>query len=492
MTGFWRWPGKWMAVACCAGLFLLCGWEQGARAQPPRQATVPVLMVSDIHFEPFWDPAKAVELAAAPVTQWRAILAAPNTADRRQRFADLQIGCHDKGTDTLYPLLASSLAAMRADAAGARFITLSGDLIAHDFGCKFNSIFPHATPSDYRAFVAKTVEFVALELHASFPGVPLYTALGNNDTDCGDYQLDAHGTLLANVGPQIVADLGVREPERNQALKDFMSGGYYDVALPAPMRHARLVVLDDQFMAKKYRSCSGAPDPKAAADQIAWLREQLESARRDHERVWVMAHIPPGVDPYSTARKMRDVCGGESPEMFLSSGALAATLADFGDVIRLVILGHTHMDELRLLEPPGGESAAHPAVAVKIVGSISPVDQNNSSFTVARVDAATAELVDYQVFAASGPTGVRTVWSKEYDFRATYGVPAFTASSVAELIARFRADPGAQSQVSQSYLRNYFVGDRSKELVPFWPQYVCALANSTQETYRACVCPSGK
>ncbi len=488
---FVRWLPKWWVLAGCAGAALPYGWAQIAAARAPRQAMVAALMVSDIHFEPFWDPAKAAELAAVPVTQWSAILAAPDSPDRARSFAQLQEACDARGADSSYPLLASSLEAMRANAGGTNFITLSGDLMAHSFGCKFNSIFPHATPSEYQAFVAKSIEFVELELHTSFPDAALYTALGNNDSDCGDYRLDAHGALLADIGPQIVADLRGPESERKQALRTFEDGGYYSVPLAAPIHDARMMVLDNVFMSKKYRSCSGAPDAKAAADQIAWLRDQLKAARRDHEKVWVMAHIPPGVDPYSTALKMRDVCGGESPEMFLSSGVLADTLADFGDVIQLAIFAHTHMDELRLLLPAMGSDKS-PAVPVKMVSSISPVDGNNPSFTVARVDAANADLVDYQVYAASNQTGVHTLWSKEYDFRDTYHEPAFTAPSVADLITGFRIDGGAHGQASQNYLRNYFVGDRSAMLTQFWPQYVCTLANSTAEAYRSCVCSAGK
>ena len=43
--------------------------------------------------------------------------------------------------------------------------------------------------------------------------------------------------------------------------------------------------------------------------------------------------------------------------MFLSSEALAETMARFGDVIRLAIFAHTHMDEVRLLAG-GGSSAS--------------------------------------------------------------------------------------------------------------------------------------
>lgn len=316
--------------------------------------------------------------------------------------------------------------------------------------------------------------------------------MGNNDSDCGDYQLDANGSFLRDVAASIVPHLGIPPAQQAQALHTFQAAGNYNVPMPAPVKHTRFIVLDNLFMSNRYATCSGATDAKPAADQIAWLREQLETARREHAKVWVMAHIPPGVDPYSTARKMRDVCGGEQAEMFLASDALADTLAEFGDVIRLAIFAHTHMDELRLLEPAGGTSAAHPAVAVKMVSSISPVDGNNPSFTVARVNASTADLVDYKVYAASNQTGVDTTWSKEYDFADTYHEPLFTAATVSNLVAGFSADKTAQTPASQSYLQNYFVGNRSALLKPFWPLYVCALANATPQAYRSCACSTGK
>ncbi len=40
-----------------------------AQAAPASEQTVPALLVSDIHFEPFWDPAKVSQLVAAPIRQ---------------------------------------------------------------------------------------------------------------------------------------------------------------------------------------------------------------------------------------------------------------------------------------------------------------------------------------------------------------------------------------------------------------------------------------
>ena len=478
-----------LLASCCFCLLSAQAFAQApARPAPSGAATIPVLMVSDIHFEPFFDPAKAPQLAAAPAAQWNSILAAPASPDQQQRFAALQKGCHAKGVDTSYPLLDTSLRTMRAHAGDAKFITVSGDLISHDFSCKFDSVFPHSAPSAYSAFVVKTVEYVLLQLRGTFPGVPVYAALGNNDSGCGDYQLDAHSDFLSATGQSITSGFPV--PERGHAQETFAAGGYYSVSLPAPIQHARLLVLDDLFMSSRYETCSGKPDPAAASAQIAWLRDQLAMARRDKEKVWVMSHIPPGVDPYSTASKLVDVCGGKPAVTFLSSDALASTIAEFGDVVQLAIFAHTHMDELRLLTPSivGQASPAQESVALKMVPSISPVDGNNPSFMVARVDPATAVMTDYHVFSASDHSG--TTWADEYDYTRSYHEPSFSSPSVENLVSDFKADPKAKAEPSQAYLDHYLGKSGQLELKAFWPEYICALQNRTPESYRSCVCTS--
>jgi sphingomyelin phosphodiesterase acid-like 3 len=474
-----------VVVLVCA-ILVFTGTCPSQPAQTDK-TLVPALMISDIHFEPFWDPAKTAQLAAAPASAWKGILESPESADRAARFGALQDSCHARGEDTSYPLFNASLHGMHG-AADYRFVTVSGDLIAHSFSCKFKTLFPQASAADYSAFVEKTIEYVVGSLRGDFPGVPVYAALGNNDSDCGDYQLDAHSDFLAATGKVLTAD--VPERARKEAAASFAAGGSYSVALPAPIRHTRLLVIDNLFMARKYAGCSGKPDPSAAAAQIAWLTQQLDRARRDKEKVWVMGHIPPGIDPYSTAIKGVNVCDGKEPQMYLSSEALADTLAGYGDVIRLVIFAHTHMDELRVLKPDKS-SGGHGPVAVKMIPSISPIDGNNPSFTAAWIDPDTAVLTEYRVFAAPDKSGVNGAWAEEYDYARAYGEPSFSSSSVVDLIAEFKADPSAQSNASQSYLHSYFVGDAATVLTPFWPQYVCALGNHTESSYRECLC-SGK
>jgi sphingomyelin phosphodiesterase acid-like 3 len=457
---------------------------------PPVRATIPALLISDIHFEPFWDPVNVPQLVTAPVSEWRAILAAVPSPDQQQRFAVLQQNCHARGVDTSFALFDSSLKAMRSHAADAKFVIVSGDLLSHAFQCKYNILFPQSTPADYRAFAEKTLDYVMEELYGAFPNTPVYVALGNNDSDCGDYRLDAQSEYLTVTGSEVTKNF--LTTERQTAQESFGYGGYYSVSLPTPIENARLLVLNDIFMSSNYLTCAGKADPTAANAQLIWLRQQLTEARANKQKIWVMGHIPPGIDLYATARRMADVCSGQSPTMFLASEKMANVIAEFGDVVELAIFAHTHMDELRLLKEDSQSPAPGKSVAVKMVPSISPINGNHPSFTVAQIDPSSAALVDYKVFAASNLTGVGAVWKEEYDFARSYHEAEFTASSVSQLIAGFAADPSAKTQASQNYIEDFSVGYASPLLSLAWPQYVCTLTNHTRQAFKACVCPAAQ
>ncbi len=491
------------ALTCLSIGFVPAACAQESRPLPPAsthalasgqaaKVDISALLVSDIHFDPFHDPARAKELVDAPVGQWRSILSAPLSANQQQAFDQLQQSCHARGADTPFALLRSGLQAMKARQPGAKFMTVSGDLIAHDFTCRYEKLFPSAAPGGYEAYVVKTIAFVMAEIRAAFPDMPIYMALGNNDSGCGDYQLTAGSGFLAQTGKVIAEGLPLSQKEN--ALKEFGEGGYYSVTMAEPMRNTRLIVVNDVFLSTKYSTCDGKPDPAPAAEQMRWLEEQLKRAREAGQRVWLMGHIPPGIDPYSTVAKLRNVCGGQAPVMFLSSDKMADLMVEYADVMRLGIFGHTHMDEMRLLEPEGTSlnTAGERMTAIKLVPSISPVDGNNPSFTVARVDPYAATLEDYDVIAASNQTGVGTTWANEYDYAQTYHESEFSPLAEKKLIDEFKNDPTANTAASKEYLRNYFAGNTGRALTPFWPQYVCALSNHTAKGYASCVCFGAK
>jgi len=442
--------------------------------------------ISDIHFDPFHDPGKSWQLDAAPVSQWESILDSPSTADQRKAFDSLQQRCGAKGVDTPPELLRSLVNAMRAQKTDAKFMVVSGDLVVHDFTCRYQKLFPQASAGAYQAFVVKTMSYVLGELRGAFPDIPIYAAMGNNDSGCGDYQLDPNSEFFASAGD--IFALGLPAQEQRKASKEFAAEGNYSITMAAPMKNTRLIVLNDTFLSPKYRTCADKKDSTGADEEVAWLKNQLADARQSGQRVWVMGHIPPGIDPYSTAEKFRDVCGGEDAVKFMSSEKIADLLVEYAAVVKLAIFAHTHMDELRLLQPGANRTVG---VAVKMVPSVSPVHGNNPSVTIATINPSSAVMQDYTVITASNLTGIDTKWATEYNYARAYHQTEFSSAALSALIAKFRSDNISVLPESASYLRNYFPGNRSAELSPFWMQYTCALNNYTDKGYAACVCRTG-
>lgn len=445
-------------------------------------------MLSDLHFEPFFDPAKFSELRSAPIAEWPAILSKPDSATRLAAFSELQRACGVRGTDSPWPLILSSLHQAQQQEPAPLFVTVSGDLLAHGFICKVHRVDSSATAAEASAFAAKTVEFVVRQVRSVYPSVPIYFALGNNDSGCEDYFETPDSSFLKSVAASLATTL--HTPEARTSLEaSFPRFGDYSVMLPGAMHTTRLVVVQDIYGSTHYRGCNNKPDSRPAAEQIAWLRKQLTEARANGEQVWVMGHIPPGVDVYTTYHRYLfapgEACNVKQPQMFLSSGVLGDTIAEFGDSVRLAIFAHTHMDEIKLLVGPNGS-----AVPVKLVPSISPVNGNDPSFMVAQVSPQTATMKDYEVYAATSAEGVK--WNREYRYSDVYQLPDFSAKSIDELTLHLIDDKTGEEETSRAYERFFLAGGgtfASLGLQRLWPAYSCSLREQDPAAFRRCMCP---
>jgi len=397
-------------------LLLTAPVAQAQPAHPP--AAVPVLFLSDIHFNPFADPALTAQFAGRPVV-----------APLSPAVADAQSSCATLDTPTA--LFQSSLTAAHLRAAPIRFVTVTGDLLSHQFiRCfaafvlntppagsdedqyKAFSSTPGGTLDLYRSFVQKTIEYVAGQLQQALPGVPIYFALGNNDTACGDYDIDPNDALLKNTAYLVAASAhGTRaadiplDARANPTAPfnpngDYQFLGDYNIPIPAlPTTH--LIVLDDLFLSASHLTCSGQPEPESTAKaQKKWLNDQLDAASAAHQKVWVMGHIPPGLDPYTTLRK-RAITYFLSPD-------ITSDLASHSPDVRLALFAHTHFDSLSEISPANPKD---PPITLKLVQSICPNHGNPPSITIAHVDPRTARLIDYTVImAAQAAPGAPYTW----------------------------------------------------------------------------------
>jgi sphingomyelin phosphodiesterase acid-like 3 len=484
MTGKKR--SGWVALLC--GILSCLGT---ARAVPlpklPQPHPVQVLFLSDLHFDPYRDPAKVPALRAAAVMQWPKILADPDSLTQAKDYSALQTACHARGMDSSWSVVDSSLKEAHKQEADPLFITVSGDLLVHNFDCRLKTLDPSATAADVSAFAAKTIEFLATSLRLSFPGVPVYMALGNNDSGCANYHQNPGSAFVKQTDASIATEFSSRRYEKT-ALKAFSDRGDYAVLLPRSMAETRLIVLQDVYASPAYSSCDGQGSTDARTAQVAWLREQLQAAHKLHQKVWVMAHIPPGVDTYASFHKYVSspdkLCSVTAPTMMMQSDTLAQTMLEYAPEVKLAIFAHTHMDEMKLLRATGGA-----AIGAKLVPSISPVNGNHPAFILAKVQPNTAVMTDYTVYAAEDAQA--TAWKEEYRFSQAYRQPDFSSRTVATLATKMADDKAGEDELSQTYQRWFLPGDDgsfARGLKAVWPGYACAVTEDGGTAFQDCLC----
>jgi sphingomyelin phosphodiesterase acid-like 3 len=492
-------------IAPTAVLFFLGASNLPLTAQ--QKSAPHVIMLSDIHFDPFHDPGKAAKLRSLPISRWGKVLAGPATPGQAADFDRLQTTCNARGVDTPYVLLDSTIYAMHKVQPKPAFITVSGNIMANQFDCRYHTLFPAATPAETSAFAAKTIEFVAYSLWYTYQDTPIYMALGNTDSSCQDNREDPGSYFLQATSRHFAATTYTFN-NRFAILNNFAKYGNYSTLLPYPMHKTRLIVMQDVYQSKKYLPCKASASQTAESfyEQTDWLHLQLAMAKKNHEKVWIMAHIPPGMDAQTMASKPVNMCSiaadkpEPAPDTFLSTEFFANNLDEYSTNIALMIFGHTHMDEVRVFKTAKGEP-----VPGKIVPALSPVDGNNPAFIVATVDPRNAMMTDYTVYVAGGDRpsilSKQTAWTDEYTFSAIYHLPNLSGASLEKLASSLHDPTTGNAQAISDYQRYYYVNDPFGTANPLadaaldamkrsWPTYACTMTQDHAVGFNACVCPA--
>jgi sphingomyelin phosphodiesterase acid-like 3 len=375
-------------------------------------------MISDLHFDPMADPKLVDRLAVADPEEWHAVF---------ESAADTGLARY--GKDTNWPLLRSALGQMKEALPEPAFLLVPGDFLAHNFRRGFDASAADHSDAAYRLFVRKTMQFLALQLEQTFPDTPILPTLGNNDGLCGDYQLQPGGPFLADTLPvlrALVRALGEPGFDRN-----WTSYGNYSVAVQG----WRIIFPNTVFFSAHFRNAcgsAGGPDPGLAT--LAWLEGELAGAKQAQQHVWLVYHIPPGVDGFATLRQ------GSCPSMILPMWNQAyaepfnALMRGYADTIVASFAGHTHMDDFRLLSDQNGYYTF-----VLITPALSPIFGQNPAFRTVvydssggLVDQTTYDLVNLRE-AAGG--GAPPAWQAEYTFTQAWHLPQIDLASLTRLYA---------------------------------------------------------
>jgi len=367
-------------------------------AEPVPSDKINFLVIADIHFNPFTSCgiSKVCPLIKllrnAPASQWSEILAKYDVKPPQLR------------EDTNYPLLTSSLAAAKeaANTNHVQFVLLLGDYLGHEYYAKYNHYSEDKSFSGFQSFTRKTMEFLGYQISAAFPANNVYFVIGNNDSYQGDYFTYVNGQFFNDVA-KMWSGL-IKNPSNRSAMqKQFPYAGYYSVVLPYP-GSIRLIALNSIVFSYKAK---GRDIDKLAQEQLNWLHKELETAKVNHESVFIAMHIPEGIDVYATLRtrlfRLFTLWKPSYIQRFQKE------INSYASEITGIFAGHLHADMFRILT-----TADYHEIPMINVASISPNFGSNPGFKLCTYSTNPVQLDGYVNY--SFPLNGRRTWNIESRF----------------------------------------------------------------------------
>ncbi|MFL6351018.1 MAG: hypothetical protein ACJ74Z_04090 [Bryobacteraceae bacterium] len=426
--------------------------------------------LSDLHFDPTADPKLIDTLAGSKLDEWPRVLASSPS----HRFSGF-------GEDTNWALLSSSLDAIRRTAPNLDFTVVTGDVLVHRFKQKFQSMAKNRDDASFRRFAMKTMQFVAAQLGSIAPGKPLLLTLGNNDSECGDYALQPNGVFLRDGSAAIARLLGPLADQTSAS--DWTASGSYSVPHPS-LKHYRMIALNSVYFSPRYQNVCSQLDNDPAAEEMRWLESELAKARDHKEKVWLMFHIPPGVDGYATARAKQ---GGGDKTIFMWKPVYTEQFRNlitrYHNTVTLSLAGHVHMDDFRLISNS----------LVIMTPAVSPIFNQNPAFRVVsfRPDGALSESRTYYLSNLEQVlNGVAADWKLEYSFTTTWGLSPLDFKNFSKLYREVTAKSAARDRWSRLYSVSH---SQANILAPqIFPQVFCATGNAMEASYQKCLGQIGK
>jgi len=423
------------------------------------------LWLSDIHFDPFADPTLVDKLAAAEPAEWVAILASGSA-----KFPAF-------GHDSSWPLLSSAIEASKEAQPNIAFTIVTGDLLAHHFREQFNAAATVHDDAAFRGFVRKSIEFTGLQLKRISPSAPVIIALGNNDDVCGDYFIQPNGPFLRDTATLVGNLTGIADVDAFSAT--WTASGSYSLPHPT-LRKQRIIVLNTVFFSPKYRNSCGDGSADPGESLFAWLASQLAEAQSRREKVWLVYHIPPGVDAFATSHTKQPSPEGVTVLWKDSyTRKFASLMEQYSGVVGPNFAGHIHVDDFRLLDR---------AAFVMTEPAVSPNIGQNPAFRLVRFNSR-GQLTDQSTYylknLTEAGTGVAPVWQLEYRFGAEWRTRGMNAANYRKLYRKM----GESSETSSRWTLLYSAskpGNGSVTPANF-RQFYCAIGNLFAAEYRGCV-----
>lgn len=436
------------------------GTEEGGKA-PKKQY---FLWISDFHMDPLYGKAPAGGKLGQDC--WTEV-------SETSQNSYGTVGCDPP------PSLVQSAMAAAKELIGseAEFVVNTGDFSRHGM----------ENLQDPSKDVVGIIGAVSGMIKAKFPTVPLLFGTLGNDDNPENYYTNITTNLPSNpwfseVGRTFVGKK-VMDPS---AESTYRYGGYH----AREMGGLRFLAIATVMYSHKHipKDQNVEDDPFG---QFAWLREELQKAADAGVKVWIVGHVPPGIETFGYSAMWQD--------KFLKQYLDIVQDEVLGSAIAAQLFGHVHKEEFRVLPktPAGGGP-------ILLSASVSPVYYNNPSFRLVEYSPWTGRLLTYRTYWAEMTTGSAPLsWKLGYDMATEYSTfkklgLGVTAAPFQELAEKFLSGSSDYSEYSGWYatqlpsnLQKYIPdpGDNSIEAAykrDRRQQYVCALTVLDQDGYEDC------
>jgi len=434
---------------CLGSLIGGCGGSSNSNP------TFPVLVFTDVHFNPFYDPTLFPYLKAADPEQWTTIfqgsgITAPSVW----------------GEDANYPLLALALAGIKRNVRASRMVIFTGDILGHYFSTKFYALNGSNDQIAMQAFTDKTIAFFTKQVRAAVGTVSIMFVLGNADSYSLILPPDANffGSTAGFYYSQFLQSAA----DQSTFLATFNSGGYYS-AEPEEMN---LVVIG--LNTYEFSQPFGILFSTEIDTQLAWLDATLASAQARGKKVWLLMHVPPGA---------------LYPNCVMTNGQLTTTkmmwyaqhqtkflniLAKYPGLITFTLGAHTHMDEYRIMLP---------GITMEITPGITPYFNNNPAFKIFTFSESTLMATDYTILnydLASAPP----IFSDYYTFSTVYFMQGFLNMNRMELCPLLRTDSWVQTKYRERYYSGHATSNTFNPIPDEnWPIYWAGIGNMDETSF---------
>jgi sphingomyelin phosphodiesterase len=389
-------------------------------APEPAGETLTVLHLSDFHLDPRFDIGSEANCSNYMCCRPNSVITGHDPAKSSYSEPASRFGAYKCDSSPDLALSAFTSMSQFFNVSDLAFTIFTGDIISHDTDSQLS-----------RAYVSYEEE-ITFRVFEKFLPQPVYATLGNHDSLPRGFNtphsLNPANGVSSNAlswNYDLVSSLWRQKhwlsPQAaHQARAHY---GAYSTLHPS-LPNLRIISLNSDFY---YRANpfnfinSTNPDPSGI---LKWLSTELMNADAASERVWIIAHVPPG---------------HSNDAMHLPTSLFYSIINRFSPfTIAALFFGHTHMDQLEIFYQYAPSSLHHglrnttkidlssPLNTAFIGPSITPLTGLNSGYRLYEIDVKTYQVMNYHTYIANISNSLNwtlpdgPVWEHEYSARETY------------------------------------------------------------------------